>query len=59
MAFAGVIEVLVGECRMLNFTIYSKEIEEDCSTAEISLTYKEVIKDPYFTFNALTGDFAD
>lgn len=35
IAFAGVIEVLVGECRMLNFTIYSKEVEEECSTADV------------------------
>lgn len=51
--------MLVGECRMLNFTIYSKEIEEDCSTAEIQMTYKEVIRDPYCIFNALTGEHAD
>jgi hypothetical protein len=44
IAFAGVIEVMVNECRVLNLHITSKEIFSDCeSSAAISPTYRDII----------------
>jgi hypothetical protein len=50
---------MVGECRLLDFSVHSKEITEDCSSAENSVTYKVVIRDPYCIFNVMKGDMND
>jgi hypothetical protein len=44
IAFAGVMEVMLNECRILNLSIISKEIYNDCeSSAALSPTYREII----------------
>jgi hypothetical protein len=41
------------ECRLLNLSVTSKKITEDCETAENSVTYRDVIKDKYDVFNVM------
>lgn len=44
IAFAGVLEVMINECRILNMSITSKELYEDCeSSAAISPSYRDII----------------
>ena len=44
IAFAGVMEVMINECRLLNLSITSKELYDDCeSSSAISPTYRDVI----------------
>jgi len=43
IAFSGVMQVMYGECRLLNLAITTKEIMEDCETAENSVTYRDII----------------
>lgn len=59
IAFAGIFEVLSNDCRFLNLSVISKQIQEDCKFAENSLTYKETIQSPYTVFNVIKTDFGD
>ena len=57
IAFAGMMEVMNNECRILNLSITSKEIYSDCeSSAAISPTYREIINHRFETFNAFKTD---
>lgn len=60
IAFAGVMQVMINECRLLNLSITSKQLFEDCeSSAEISPTYRDVIGKRYEMFNPLRTEFWD
>jgi len=56
IAFAGVMEVMVNECRLLNLSTVSKSLLEDCEHSEQSVSYKEIVKDHYFKFNVMKTD---
>lgn len=51
--FAGVLEALQNESRILNFSVMSKELTEDCATYGRAISYKEVVKDYYHRFNVM------
>ena len=60
IGFAGVMEVMVNECRILNLSIVSKEIYNDCeSSAALSPTYRDIIQRRYEVFNAFKTDYWD
>jgi len=57
IAFSGVVQVMLNDSKMLNLSITSKQLQEDCeSSAEIAPTYKEVIGKRYEMFNPLRTD---
>ncbi|CDW78756.1 UNKNOWN [Stylonychia lemnae] len=57
ISFAGVLQILQNDCRLLNLQISSKQLNDDCeNTAEISPTYREVIQLRYEMFNPLRND---
>ena len=49
-------EVMIGECRLLNLSTISKPLLEDCDQSEQSISYKEMVKDHYFKFNVMKSD---
>ncbi len=51
ISFAGVLEAMATDCRLLNLNVTIKEVYEDCDTAENSLPFKDFIKNYYKTFN--------
>lgn len=60
IAFAGVIQSFLNECRILNLSITSKQLYEDCETsAESSPLYREVIQLRYEYFNPVRSEFWD
>lgn len=60
MAFSGVLQILSNDCRLLNLSITSKQLFEDCeTTAEISPTYKEVVQQRFEMFNPKRTEFWD
>lgn len=56
IAFAGVMEVMINECRLLNLSTVSKPLLDDCEHSEQSVSYKEIVKDHYFKFNVMKTD---
>jgi hypothetical protein len=60
MAFQGVIQALPAESRLLNLSITSKQLHDDCeNTAEISPTYKDVIQQRFEMFNPMRTEIWD
>jgi hypothetical protein len=59
IAFSGVMQVLSNDCRLLNLAVTSKQILEDCETAENSVSYRDVIKFQYETFNVMKSEMWD
>lgn len=52
IAFAGSMQVMVNECRLLNLSVTSKQLFEDCeSSAQISTTYRDLIGMRYEMFD--------
>ncbi len=51
IAFAGVVEVLHQECRLLNLQVYHKSKYDDNELAEKSLTFKELTRDYFSSFS--------
>lgn len=47
------------ECRLLNLSVITKQVYEDCVEAEISLSYKELIQSKYQVFNVMKTDAWD
>jgi hypothetical protein len=45
-------EVIVNECKFINFSVTHKPIHEECATsAQQTISYKEASQEFYFRFN--------
>ena len=47
ISFSGVMEVMFNDCRLLNLAINSKQLYDDCESAEKSVSFKEIIESNY------------
>lgn len=43
IAFSGVMEVTLTQCRFLNLALVTKGLDDDCDKAEQSLSFKELL----------------
>jgi len=47
---------MASECRILNLAVQHKKFGEDCANAESSLSFREIIKSSYFSFNIMKSE---